>query len=76
MKKIKKIVSIICVILLLLMIIATLVAAFLDNTEGMWIFKGCLATTIFIPIAAYAFICIHKFAMTRSGRKDYYSDKQ
>lgn len=73
MKNIKRTISIICVILLVVMVIATLVAAIFDNTPNMWIFKGCLACVIFIPIATYAYICLHKYAMMRSKRKDYYT---
>lgn len=74
MKNIKRIISIICVILMLLLIIATFIASIFDNTPNMGIFKGLLACTIFVPIISFVYICFHKYAMNRSGRKDYYSE--
>jgi len=76
MKKAKQILAIIGVILFLAMVIVTLIMAFCDTTENMWIFKGCLAVTIFIPLVSYGYICLHRFAMTRSGRKNYYDSKE
>ncbi len=75
MKKIKRIVAIICIILLLALYVTTFVMALTDNSATMFMFKGCVICTIFIPVVAYGFILLHRYAMTRSGRKDYYSDK-
>ena len=72
MKRFKQIVAIICVILLVSMYLVTLIMAILDSSASKYMFRGCLLTTIFLPIAAYAAICLHKYAMTRSGRKNYY----
>lgn len=75
MKKIKRIVAIICIILLLALYVTTFVMALADSSATMFMFKGCVICTIFIPVVAYGFILLHRYAMTRSGRKDYYSDK-
>ena len=75
MKKFKRVVAIICIILLLAMYVTTFVMALFDSSATMFMFKGCLICTIFIPVVAYGFILLHRYAMTRSGRKDYYSDK-
>ena len=75
MKKIKRIVAIICIILLLALYVTTFVMALTDSSATMFMFKGCVICTIFIPVVAYGFILLHRYAMTRSGRKDYYSDK-
>ena len=72
MKKIKRITAIICVILLVGMYAAALILAICDNSAAMTVFKGCIGVTIFVPVAAYVYICLHKYAMGRSGRKDYY----
>ena len=73
MKNIKQILAIIGVILYIVIVITTLITAICDTTPNMWVFKGFLILTIFIPIISYCYICLHKYAMTRSGRKDYYS---
>ncbi len=73
MKKIKQTVAIICVVLLAGLYITTFILAMTDSTATMTYFKGCVACTIFVPLAAWAFIALHKLAMTRSKRKDYYS---
>ena len=75
MKKIKRILAIVCVAILLGLYIATFVMALLDSSATMIMFKGCVALTLFVPLAAYGYICLHKYAMTRSGRKDYFPDK-
>ena len=74
MKKIQRILAIICIVLLLGLYITTFVMAICDSTATMSMFKGCVACTIFIPAVAYCYICFHKYAMRRSGRKDYYSE--
>ena len=71
MKNIKRIVAIICVILLVSMYVVTFIMSIVDHSASLTMFKGCVATTIFIPVAAYFYIWLHKYAMTRSGRKDY-----
>ena len=76
MKKAKKILAIICVVLLLAMYVVTFIMSILDSSATMYMFKGCVALTIFVPVVAYIYICLHKYAMTRSGRKDYFSDKE
>ena len=72
MDKIKRIVAIAAIAILVGLYIVTLVFAIIDHSATMVLFKGCVALTIFIPIAAYCYICLHKYAMTRSGRKNYY----
>ena len=72
MKNIKKIIAIICVILLVGMYVATFVLSILDSSATMYMFKGCVALTIFIPVVAYIYICLHKYAMFRSGRSNPY----
>lgn len=74
MKKLKQIIAIICIVILLGMYIVTFIMAVLNNSATMTMFKGCIACTIFVPVVAYIYIGLHKYAMTRSGRKDYYSD--
>ena len=76
MKKTKKILAIICTLLLLGMYVTTFVMSILDSSATMFMFKGCMICTIFVPVVAYGFILLHRYAMTRSGRKDYYSDKE
>lgn len=75
MKKTKQILAITAIVIMVGMYIATFILAITDNSATMTMFKGCVALTIFIPVVAYIYICMHKYAMTRSGRKDYYSDK-
>ena len=75
MKNIKRVVAIICIILLLALYVTTFVMALVDSSATMFMFKGCVILTIFIPVVAYGFILLHRYAMTRSGRRDYYSDK-
>ena len=53
--------------------IATFIMALTDNSATMFMFKGCVACTIFVPVVAYVYLCLHRYAMGRSGRKDYYS---
>ena len=72
MKNVKRIVAIICIIILVGMYVATLIMAICDSSATMSMFKGCIGVTIFLPIAAYVYVCLHKYAMNRSGRKDYY----
>ena len=72
MKKAKQVIAIICIVLLLGMYIATFVMSLVDHSATLSMFKGCVALTIFIPVVAYIYICLHKYAMTRSGRKNYY----
>ena len=74
MKKIKKILAIVCVALLLGLYITTFVMSLLGSSATLYMFNGCIICTIFIPLVAYFFICLHKYAMHRSGRKDYYDD--
>ena len=74
MKKAKKIAALICILFLLGMYVATFVMALLDNSATMFMFKGCVICTIVIPVIAYGYILLHRYAMTRSGRKDYYSE--
>lgn len=73
MKNLKRILAIICIIVLAGMYIVTLIMAICDSSATMSMFKGCIGVTIFIPIAAYVYLCLHKYAMNRSKRKDYYS---
>ena len=70
MKKIKRILAIICIIILAGMYVVTLIMALVDSSATMYMFKGCVAVTIFVPVAAYCYICLHKYAMRRSGRFD------
>lgn len=73
MKNIKRIVAFICITVLVGLYVVTFVMALTDNPETMTMFKGCIACTIFVPVAAYGFICLHRYAMNRSGRADSYS---
>lgn len=73
MKKTKQILAIICIVILLGMYLATFILALTDNSSTMAMFKGCVACTIFVPVAAYAGICLHRYAMNRSKRRDGYS---
>lgn len=72
MKNLKRFIAIACIILLVGMYVVTLILAITDSSASMNMFKGCVACTIFIPLVAYCYICLHKYAMTRSGRKNYY----
>ena len=56
MKKIKRILAIVCVAILLGLYIATFVMALLDSSATMIMFKGCVALTLFVPLAAYGYI--------------------
>jgi len=76
MKNIKRILALICVIILVGLYILTFIMSFVDKTASLSLFKGCVATTIFLPVAIYAYMCLHKYAMTRSGRKNYYEPKE
>lgn len=75
MKNIKSILAIGCVVALVAMYLVTLIFAITDNSSTMYMFGGCVLCTIFIPLAAYCGLCLHKYAMTRSGRKDFYEKK-
>ena len=68
MKNIKRILAIICIIILLGLYIVTFIMALTDNSATMSMFKGCVACTIFVPVVAYVYICVHRYAMRRSGR--------
>ena len=72
MKKVKQIAAMICIIILVGLYVATLVLALIGSPSTTAMFKGCVALTIFVPVVAYIYICLHKYAMTRSMRKDYY----
>ena len=72
MKNTKRILAIICIVILAGLYVTTFIMSILDSSATMAWFKGCVACTIFIPVAAYGFICLHRYAMTRSGRKDCY----
>ena len=74
MDKIKRILAIICIILLLGLYVTTFIMALLDSSTTMFMFKGCVICTIVIPVIAYGYILLHRYAMTRSGRKDCYSE--
>lgn len=73
MKKTKQILAIIIILILVGMYVATFILAITDNPSTMSMFWGCVFCTIFIPLAAYVGISLHKYAMTRSKRRDYYS---
>ena len=75
MEKMKKILAIICVLLLLGLYILTFVMALLDSPGTMTMFWGCVLCTIFVPLAAYCFMCLHRYAMYRSGRRDDYASE-
>jgi len=74
LSKIKRILAIAAVIILVGMYVTTLILSICDSSATMGMFKGCVALTIFIPIVSYCYICLHKYAMTRSGRRNYYGD--
>lgn len=76
MKNVKRILAIICIIVLVGMYVTTLIMAICDSSATMSMFKGCIGVTIFVPIAAYVYMCLHKYAMNRSKRKDYYSKEE
>ena len=73
MKNVKRIAAIIMTILLVGMYAVTLVMAITDDPNTMKMFGGCVLTTIFVPLVAYVFICMHRYAMNRSKRSDPYS---
>lgn len=73
MNRLKRILAIICIIILIGMYVTTLVMAIFDNPSTMSMFKGCIACTIFVPVVAYGYICLHRYAMNRSKREDSYS---
>ena len=75
MKNVKRILAIICILILVGLYVTAFVMSFLDRSASMTLFKGCIALTIFIPVVAYLYICMHRYAMTRSKRRDYYSDE-
>ena len=69
MNKIKRLLAIICIILLLGMYVITFVMSIVDDPNTMTIFRGCIALTIFIPVVAYIYICLHKLGMRLSKRE-------
>ncbi len=73
MEKTKRILAVICILILLGLYVATFILSLIDSPSTMTAFKGCVALTIFVPVVAYIYICLHKYAMNRSKRKDYYS---
>ena len=68
MKKVKSVLAIILVAILIGLYILTFVMALLDNSATMYLFKGCIGLTVFIPVVFYIFSCLHKWGMIRSGR--------
>ncbi len=73
MKNVKRVLAMICIVVLLAMYVVTFIMAITDSSETMAMFKGCIAVTIFVPVVAYGFICLHRYAMNRSKRSDPYS---
>ena len=73
MKNVKRVLAIICAAVLALMYIVTFIMAIADSSATMSMFKGCILCTIFVPLIAYGFVCLHKYAMYRSKREDPYS---
>ncbi len=73
MDKLKRILAVICIVILVGLYVTTFFMALFDSSATMSMFKGCVACTIFVPVAAYIFLCAHRYAMNRSGRRDDYS---
>ena len=73
MKKLKQVLAIVCIAFLIGMYVITFIMAIFDSSKTMFMFRGCIACTIFVPAAAYIYICLHRYAMSRSKQKDYYS---
>ncbi len=67
MKNLKRIFAILMIVILAGMYIATFVMAFLDRSETMAMFKGCIAMTIFVPVVLYGYVILHRLAI---GRRD------
>lgn len=70
MKNFKRIIALLCIIILLALYVLTFIFAITDNSSSMAMFKGCVACTIFVPVAGWFFLRLHDYAMRRSGRKD------
>ena len=68
MKNIKRTLAVICIVILVGLYVTTFFMAIFDSTATMSMFAGCVACTIFVPVAAYLFLCLHRYAMNRSGR--------
>ena len=66
MKNVKRVFAILLTVILLGMYITTFVMAFLDRSETMTMFKGCIAMTIFVPVVLYAYVLLHRLAKGRS----------
>ena len=73
MNRIKKILAIICVVLLVGLYVATFILSLFDSPKTTVMFRGCIICTIFVPLVAYVFMCLHRYAMYRSGRRDDYA---
>ena len=65
MKNVKRIFAIILTVILVGMYITTFVMAFLDRSETMAMFKGCIALTIFVPVVLYFYVILHRLAVNR-----------
>ena len=75
MKNVKRVFAIILIVILLGMYITTFVMAFLDRSETMTMFKGCVAMTIFVPVVLYSYIILHRLAHKRSDTNGQASDE-
>lgn len=59
--KLKRILAIIGVIILASLYLITFLAAIFDSGQTLSLFKGCVATTIFVPVVLYAYILMYRF---------------
>ncbi len=68
-KNIKRIAALTVVILWGLLIIATVIAAFIDNEFTRTIFPGLIFTIIVLPIVAYAMLLVYKILRGNNDTK-------
>lgn len=60
MKKTKRVLAIIGVILLAGLYLSTLLFAFIDKSQSLWLLKSSIAATILVPVLLYAYSLIYK----------------
>lgn len=73
MDNLKRFGALLVVFLLVSLYITTLILSFMNSAQAQAMFKGCIITTIGLPIVLYAYILIYKYL---KGRNDHDEDEK
>jgi hypothetical protein len=68
MDKLKRILAVICIVILVGLYVTTFFMAVFDSTATMSMFKGCVICTVFVPVVAYLYLCLHRYAVNYFDR--------